>query len=160
MVDPVLHQAEVVINSYFGLRFGGPNDLTWGSSTDKQWLFFTDDLLSAIYTVGRSSQVPDAVWRWDPVEGTMLPVIHRTDVLVPDGIRVNKNSTLLYVTDTASPLVYGAGIAQILLTRMRLRARRVPRFTPLSSTQMAFLQIAASSALPSEESPMDFIWTT
>lgn len=112
MVDPVSYQVEVIINSYFGLRFGGPNDLTWGSSGEKHWLFFTDDPLSAIYNGGRSSQVPDAVWRWDPVEGTILPVIDRTDVLVPNGIRVNKNSTLLYVTDTPSPLVYGAGIVQ------------------------------------------------
>lgn len=111
-VDPVSYHAEVVINSYFGLRFGGPNDLTWASLDGKSWLFFTDDPLSAIYNGGRASQVPDATWRWDPVDQTLLPVIDRTDVLVPNGIRVNKNSTKLYVTDTPNPLVYGAGVVQ------------------------------------------------
>ncbi|OQU93959.1 SMP-30/Gluconolaconase/LRE-like domain-containing protein [Cladophialophora immunda] len=112
MIDPVTFHTEVVINSYFGLRFGGLNDLTWASREGKSWLFFTDDPLSAVYNGGRSPQVPDACWRWDPVEETLLPVVDRTDVLVPNGIRVNKNSTKLYVTDTPDPLVYGAGVVQ------------------------------------------------
>ncbi|KAK5046478.1 hypothetical protein LTR84_008281 [Exophiala bonariae] len=111
-VDPVSYQTQIVINSYFGLRFGGPNDLTWASRGGKSWLFFTDDPLSEIYNNGRSSQVPDATWRWDPIGNTLLPVIDRTDVLVPNGIRVNKNSTKLYVTDTPNPLVYGGGVVQ------------------------------------------------
>ncbi|KAK4935519.1 hypothetical protein LTR10_023430 [Elasticomyces elasticus] len=111
-VDPVTYQTEVVVNNYFGLRFGGPNDLTWASREGKSWLFFTDDPLSEVYNDGRKPQVPDATWRWDPLEQTVLPVIDRTDVLVPNGIRVNKNSTKLYVTDTPDPLVYGASVVQ------------------------------------------------
>ncbi|KAI1616649.1 hypothetical protein EDD37DRAFT_661699 [Exophiala viscosa] len=111
-VDPVTYQTEVVINSYFGLRFGGPNDVTWASRGGKSWLFFTDDPLSEVYNNGQIPQVPDATWRWDPLENTLLPVIDRTDILVPNGIRVNKNSTKLYVTDTPDPLVYGAAAVQ------------------------------------------------
>jgi gluconolactonase len=112
IVDPVTYETGVLINSYFGLRFGGPNDLVWASRGDSSWLFFTDDPLSAIFNGGRSSQVPDATWRYDPVENTLIPVIDRTDILVPNGIRVNKNSTKLYITDTPDPLIYGAGIVQ------------------------------------------------
>lgn len=72
-------------------------------------MFFTDDPLASIYNDGNFPQLPDAVWRFDPQQKTLLPVIDRTDVLVPNGIRVNKNSTKLYVTDTP-PLIYGANI--------------------------------------------------
>jgi gluconolactonase len=105
-VDPTNGNTSVIINSYFGLRFGGPNDLTWAERNGKSYMFFTDDPLSVIYNGGDSPQVPDAVWRFDPQGKTLLPVIDRTDVLVPNGIRVNANSTLLFVTDTP-PLTYG-----------------------------------------------------
>ena len=108
-VDPVTLAAETVVDSYFGLRFGGPNDLTWATRGNSSWVFFTDDPLSSLYNNGQTPQVADAVWRYDPIEQTVLPVIDRTDVLVPNGIRANRNSTRLYVTDTPSPLVYGAG---------------------------------------------------
>lgn len=75
----------------------------------KEYMFFTDDPLASIYNNGNLPQLPDAVWRFDPQQRTLLPVIDRTDVLVPNGIRVNKNSTKLYVTDTP-PLIYGANI--------------------------------------------------
>ena len=111
-VNPVTFAAEVVIDSYFGLRFGGPNDLTWATRGNSSWLFFSDDPLSALYNNGQAPQVPDAVWRYDPGEQTVLPVIDRTDALVPNGIRVDKNSAKLYLTDTPSPLVYGAGVIE------------------------------------------------
>jgi gluconolactonase len=106
-VNPSTGETSVIVNSYFGLRFGGPNDLTWAERGGKSYMFFTDDPLSAIYNGGDLPQVPDAVWRFDPQAKTLLPVIDRTDVLVPNGIRVNANSTLLFVTDTP-PLTYGA----------------------------------------------------
>jgi gluconolactonase len=115
-VDPVTHEVEVVVNSYFGLRLNGPNDLVWATrrisngSVSQSWLFFTDDPLSVLYNGGLSPQVPDATWCFDPVDQTLLPVIDRTDALVPNGIRVNKDSTKLYITNTPpSPLIYGAG---------------------------------------------------
>jgi len=113
-VDAITFETQVVVNSYFGLRFGGPNDLVWASQDggNRSWLFFTDGPLSSICNGGASPQLPDATWRFDPVEKTVLPVIDRTDVLVPNGVRVNKNSTKLYVTDTPGRLIYGAGTVQ------------------------------------------------
>lgn len=113
IVDPLTYTAEVVIDSYFGLRLNGPNDLVWASrqcsNGSRSWLFFTDDPLSYFYNGGLRPQLPDATWRFDPIDQTLLPVVDRTDVLVPNGIRVNKNGTKLYITDTPTPLVYGTG---------------------------------------------------
>ncbi|KAH8701082.1 hypothetical protein BGW36DRAFT_460139 [Talaromyces proteolyticus] len=112
-VDPVTHEAQVVVDSYFGLRFNGPNDLTWARRGDRSWLFFTDDPLSYYYSKGEYPTIPDATWRWDPQEKTLLPVIDRTDINVPNGIRVNKESTKLYVTDTPDPAFTGNGVKAV-----------------------------------------------
>lgn len=107
-IDPVTLQASVYLDSYFGLRFGGPNDLTWTNSKNgSDYLFFSDDPLSFYYNGGEKPQIPDAVWRFDPVEKTLLPVIDRSSVLVPNGIRVSADGLKLFVTDTP-PLTYGA----------------------------------------------------
>jgi gluconolactonase len=112
-IDPTTLAVEIVVDSYFGLRLNGPNDLTWAARGNKSWLFFTDDPLSSVYNGGEAPSLPDATWRLDPVERTLLPVIDRTDVLVPNGIRANKDGSKLYVTDTPSdPLVYGTGMYQ------------------------------------------------
>ncbi|KAM0517304.1 hypothetical protein ACHAPE_004834 [Trichoderma viride] len=111
-IDPVTHDARIVVDSYFGLRLNGPNDLTWGCRDNNSWLFFTDDPLSYYYSNGDYPTIPDATWRWDPKEETLLPVIDRTDILIPNGIRVNKDSTKLYVTDTPSTQVPGSGFVQ------------------------------------------------
>jgi gluconolactonase len=106
-VDPTTGNTTIIVNSYFGLRFNGPNDVTWATRNNKSYMYFTDDPLSSIYNGGDIPQIPDAVWRFDPQEKTLLPVIDRTDVLVPNGIRVNADSTKLFITDTP-PLIYGA----------------------------------------------------
>lgn len=113
-VDPLTHDVEVMVDSYFGLRLNGPNYLVWASRETpkgcRSWLFFTDDFLNQLYEGGPGPQLPDATWCFGPIERTLLPVIDRTDVLVPNGIRVNKDGTRLYVTNTPSPLTYGAGV--------------------------------------------------
>lgn len=111
-IDPVTHYTRIVVDSYFGLRLNGPNDLTWGCRNNNSWLFFTDDPLSYYYSNGKYPTIPDATWRWDPKQDTLLPVIDRTDILVPNGIRVNKDSTKLYVTDTPSKQIPGSGFVQ------------------------------------------------
>lgn len=112
-VDPVTYEARELLNSYFGLRFNGPNDLTWAKRGDSSWLFFTDDPLSYYYNDGDYPTIPDAIWRWDPIEKTLLPVIDRTDILIPNGIRVNRNSTKLYITDTPNFANPGSGFVNI-----------------------------------------------
>jgi gluconolactonase len=110
-VDPQDGSTTVVINNYFGLRFNGPNDMTWVKRGSKSYMFFTDDPLSYIYDGGQISVLTDAVWRYDPQEQSLIPVISRADIVVPNGITVNANQTKLYITDTTpiSPADAGAG---------------------------------------------------
>ena len=100
------------MNSYFGVRFGGPNDVTWVKRGNNSYMFFTDDPLSQLYAGGEAAVLPDAVWRYDPQEQSIVPVISRADILVPNGITVNADMSKLYVTDTtatAGSLGFGAG---------------------------------------------------
>ena len=93
-----------LLNTYFGLQFNGPNDVTWVTRGGKSYMFFTDDPVSVRYapTSGIPAQLPDAVWRFDPQEQSLVPVISRADLLIPNGIRVNANQTILYVADTSA----------------------------------------------------------
>lgn len=112
-INPANGDTTVVLNTYFGLQFNGPNDVTWVKRGKKAYMFFTDDPISERYAPGSgiAPQLPDAVWRFDPQERSLVPVISRADILVPNGIRVNANQTKLYVTDSSAtdsaPTLYG-----------------------------------------------------
>lgn len=122
-VDPYTFDAEVVVNSYFGSRFNGPDDITWGKFSSssasnntnttellpKPVMFFTD-INSRSYVTGYKDPpgLPDAVWRFSPQDKLLLPVISRADILVPNGIRLNRDSTKLYVTDTPIAATVGS----------------------------------------------------
>ncbi|TGO67731.1 hypothetical protein BOTNAR_0036g00060 [Botryotinia narcissicola] len=99
-IDPATGYTEIIINSYFGVPFNGPNDLTWVNHHGTPYLFFTDDPLSSLYDGGPSAVLPDAVWRFSPTTKSLVPVISRADILVPNGINVNAAMNTLYVTDT------------------------------------------------------------
>ncbi|KAF7882796.1 uncharacterized protein EAF02_006159 [Botrytis sinoallii] len=99
-IDPATGHTKIIINSYFGVPFNGPNDLTWVSHQGTPYLFFTDDPLSSLYDGGPSAVLPDAVWRFSPTTKSLVPVISRADILVPNGINVNAAMNALYVTDT------------------------------------------------------------
>lgn len=103
-IDPSTGETAVILNTYFGLQFNGPNDVTWVSRGNKAYMFFTDDPIAERYAPdsGIPSQLPDAVWRFDPQERSLVPVISRADILIPNGIRVNANQTKLYVTDSSA----------------------------------------------------------
>lgn len=99
-IDPATGYTEVIINSYFGVPFNGPNDLTWVNHYGTPYLFFTDDPLSSLYDGGPSAVLPDAVWRFSPTTKSLIPVISRADILVPNGINVDAAMNTLYITDT------------------------------------------------------------
>ncbi|RDI77059.1 hypothetical protein Vi05172_g12962 [Venturia inaequalis] len=109
-IDPIpdatgTHQTEVVVNSYYGLRFNGPDDVTWSLSTvngtKKPLMFFTDvNFRPVVHGYTDPVGLPNAVWRFDPTEQLLEPIIPPADIATPNGIRVNKDFTLLYVTDT------------------------------------------------------------
>jgi len=89
--------------------------VTWVKRGNNSYMFFTDDPLSQVYAGGQSDVLPDAVWRYDPQEQSIVPVISRADMLVPNGITVNAEQSKLYVTDTTGvgtgPEEVGAGAA-------------------------------------------------
>ncbi|QSZ31569.1 hypothetical protein DSL72_001136 [Monilinia vaccinii-corymbosi] len=99
-IDPNTGHTQVIINSYFGIPFNGPNDLTWVNHLGTPYLFFTDDPLSSLYDGGPPAVLPDAVWRFSPTAKSLVPVISRADILVPNGINVNSAMDTLYITDT------------------------------------------------------------
>jgi gluconolactonase len=99
-IDPDTYETKIVVNSYFGLRFLGPNDLAWVKRGKKSYLFFTDDPQSYYFTNGQYPVLPDAVWRYDPQEQSIVPVVSRADVLIPNGLTVSADMKKLYVTDT------------------------------------------------------------
>ncbi|TGO85459.1 hypothetical protein BPOR_0394g00040 [Botrytis porri] len=99
-IDPATGYTEIIINSYFGVSFNGPNDLTWVNHHGTPYLFFTDDPLSSLYDGGPPAVLPDAVWRFSPTTKSLVPVISRADILVPNGINVNAAMDTLYITDT------------------------------------------------------------
>ncbi|CAM6088849.1 unnamed protein product [Calypogeia fissa] len=118
-VNTNTYETETVINSYFGLRFGGPNDVTWaikrGQNVDrngnkngnnKSFMFFSDEPQSYVFAGGLPPVLPNAVWRYDPDEQSIVPVISRADILVPNGVAVNADSSKLFVTDTPFSAVY------------------------------------------------------
>ncbi|TKA65484.1 hypothetical protein B0A55_10086 [Friedmanniomyces simplex] len=101
-------ETTILLDSYFGLRLNGPNDIAVVNKGNNTFLFFTDDPLSALYNAGQAPTLPDAVWRFDFRSQTLLPVIDRADISVPNGIRANREGTKLYLTSTPDPLTYGA----------------------------------------------------
>jgi gluconolactonase len=109
-VDPTTGDTEVLINSYFGLPFNGPNDIAWVKSPKRNdtFLFFTDDPLSSLFDGGPAPVLVDAVWRFDPNSHSLVPVISRADILVPNGIATNKEQNKLFVTDS-TPIDSGTG---------------------------------------------------
>jgi gluconolactonase len=104
-INPSTGHTTILLNSYFGLSFNGPNDLAWATGPNKKpSLFFTDDPISIRYAPGSPlpAQLPDAVWRFDPETHALVPVISRADILIPNGIRTNAASTKLYITDSSA----------------------------------------------------------
>jgi gluconolactonase len=103
-INPSDGETTITLNTYFGLQFNGPNDVTWVRRGNKAYMFFTDDPIAERYAPGSGipSQLPDDVWRFDPQERSLIPMISRAGLLIPNGIRVNANGTKLYVTDTSA----------------------------------------------------------
>ncbi|KAI7235495.1 calcium-dependent phosphotriesterase [Hortaea werneckii] len=105
-VDPRTLEVEPVVNSYFGLPFNFPDDVVWTTQGNDRYLFFTDPFYSFIsYPENfKTPQLPVGVWRWDPHEKLVLPVISRNEIQ-PNGIRVSPDMRSLYVTDSTPTFV-------------------------------------------------------
>ena len=101
-VDVKTLQVETVLNSYFGLRFNGVDDIVWATGGGCKYMYFTDlDFAYLGYDNLPPLQLPANVYRWDPQNQVLLPVIGRNDVN-PNGVRVSPDMKTLYVTDTTA----------------------------------------------------------
>ncbi|KAF2101133.1 hypothetical protein NA57DRAFT_35982 [Rhizodiscina lignyota] len=111
-IDPHTYHATEVVNSFFGLPFGGPDDITVAVSnvTQQPCFFFSDFFFSdeTLHpgTVPGPSGLPYFVWRYTPHDNNLKPVIGPLDVQVPNGIAVDSTNSILYVTDGPSSAVF------------------------------------------------------
>ncbi|OAG35849.1 hypothetical protein AYO21_09932 [Fonsecaea monophora] len=103
-VNAVTYEAEILANSWFGLPFNGPDDITVvpanhdGNGLDTTQVYFTDNLYGGLVDRPDSDyQLPDAVWRYTPSTGALVAVIPRSDIVGSNGVQVNANGTKLYV---------------------------------------------------------------
>ncbi|KAI9666277.1 MAG: hypothetical protein M1821_004212 [Bathelium mastoideum] len=113
-VDANTLQVEPVVNSYFGLRFNGIDDIAWATQGNNRYMFFTDlEYAYLHYTNLPTTQVPANVWRWDATAQVLLPVIGRGEIN-PNGVRVSPDQRTLYVTDNDATNVVGAASASWL----------------------------------------------
>jgi gluconolactonase len=121
-VDPsngLNYDVEIVINSYFGSLLNGPNDVTWASlpspndSTQRKLVMFFRSRISVLWLriIRSRHHCLMLSVRFDPSEKLLTPVITRADTLIPNGVPVNANPTLLYVTD-CSPSIEGGVLSQ------------------------------------------------
>ncbi len=101
-VDAKSLQVETVLNSYFGLRYNGVDDIVWAARDGKEYMYFTDlDFAYLGYDNLPPLQLPANVYRYDPQTKVVLPVIGRNDVN-PNGVRVSPDMSTLYVTDSTA----------------------------------------------------------
>ena len=101
-----------VVNSFFGLRFNSPDDVTFVKRNCQTYMFFTDPSFGPVVNPTPSAVLPNAVWRYHAATQDLQAVISRSDILNPNGIAVSADMKKLYVTDTSMELVdpsYGQG---------------------------------------------------
>lgn len=101
-VDPETGHVEQVLNSYMGLNFDSIDDVAWVTQpgTNKSYMYIT---ILPFTILGDSplplDRLPQGIWRFDPQEQVLLPVISRTDLPVANGVRPSPDQKHLYVTD-------------------------------------------------------------
>ena len=97
-VDPATGEAEMVLNSYTGLKFDAIDDVAWVTQpqTNRSFMYFTV-LPSTAGTV--ADGLAQGLWRFDPVAKVLAPVISRTDFPVANGVRPSVDQKSIYITD-------------------------------------------------------------
>lgn len=108
-VDVKTLQVETVLNSYFGLRYNGIDDIVWATGSNGcKYMYFTDlDFAFLGYDNLPPLQLPANVYRWDPQNQVVQPVVTRNEAN-PNGVRVSPDMKTLYVTDSTATFA-GAG---------------------------------------------------
>ncbi|KAJ9644175.1 hypothetical protein H2204_001526 [Knufia peltigerae] len=111
-IDPKTGKTTTVVNSFFGLRLNGPDDIAWTTGPDNSSdpvMFFTDVDYSAQLNFTGPAQLPNAIWRFDPTYNSLQPVISRAEINSPNGVAVSPDGKKLYVTDSPVSNLQGHG---------------------------------------------------
>lgn len=111
-IDPHTYETHEVINSFFGLPLNGPDDVTLARSrtTGQPCLFYSDYFFAVEGIPGTwqgPQEVPNAVYRFTFADQSLQMSISPLDVQVPNGLAVNRDNTLLYVSDGPDSAVFG-----------------------------------------------------
>jgi len=108
-IDPATGETTTVVNNYFGLRFNSPDDITWVTGyAGATYMYFTDSNYG--FTIlGHPESLPNSVWRYDPSDKSVVPVVNRADIQIPNGIRVDASQRKMYITD--GPIVTSPGVS-------------------------------------------------
>jgi gluconolactonase len=108
-VNAETYETEFLLNNYFGLPFNGPDDIVVLSANhdnngvETDHIYFTDNTYGGLVAKPDSVYaLPNAVWRFTPATGALVPVISRADIVGANGIRTNVNGTKLYVGELDS----------------------------------------------------------
>ncbi|KAK5075563.1 hypothetical protein LTR64_001770 [Lithohypha guttulata] len=111
-IDPFTYGTIETVNSFYGLPLNGSNDIAVATSrtTAQPSLFYSDFYFAAEGLPGVWSapqQLPNAVYRFQPTEQSLAMVISPLDVQTANGLAVDKNNTVLYVTEGPDSAVFG-----------------------------------------------------
>lgn len=111
-INITTYETKEVINSFYGLPLNGPDDVTVAisRSTSELCLFYSDFYFAAEGLEGTwaaPQQLPNAVYRFLPDRKSLTMAISPLDVQTPNGLAVDKNNTVLYITDGPDSAVFG-----------------------------------------------------
>ncbi|KAL1593750.1 hypothetical protein SLS60_010482 [Paraconiothyrium brasiliense] len=111
-IDPHTYETKEIINSFYGLPLNGPDDVTFAMSrtTSQPCMFYSDFYFAAEGLPGvwdAPQQLPNAVWKFSTAEKTLQMVVSPLDVQTPNGLAVDRENTLLFVSDGPDSAVFG-----------------------------------------------------
>lgn len=111
-IDPYTFETKEIVNSFYGLPLNGPDDVTFARSrfTGEPCMFYSDFYFAAEGLEGTwaaPQQLPNAVYRLLLHEQSLNAAISPLDVQTPNGLAVDRNNTVLYVSDGPDSAVFG-----------------------------------------------------
>ncbi|KAJ4346393.1 uncharacterized protein N0V89_010322 [Didymosphaeria variabile] len=111
-IDPYTYETKEVINSFYELPLNGPDDITFAMSrtTGQPCMFYSDFYFAAEGLPGvwdAPQQLPNAVWKFSMADKSLQMAVSPLDVQTPNGLAVNRENTLLYVSDGPDSAVFG-----------------------------------------------------
>ncbi|KAI4256806.1 MAG: hypothetical protein LQ352_001931 [Teloschistes flavicans] len=117
-IEPATKKATIILNTYFGAPFNGPDDaVLFESREGKQYLFFSDPDYASDLNIRPPPVLPNAVWRFDATDKSLVVAVSRNDVQTPNGIKVSTDGRRMYITDGTptfpAPPFRGAGAGAV-----------------------------------------------